>query len=311
MKSSTKRIAQEALIFWLRPYIERELPKWGTIYRALVGTPRTDTFWQDAGSRKVSNKWFGFETTSDLSNWTDRSTFFLRRWYDLPSQLLIHSAAGRGGVVVDVGANRGDFTLAAAAIVGPQGKVISFEPNPHMAAILRHDIYVNQFANVQVCQAGLADEKTVLSLQVPVVSSGGGTFGLLEIPNDPIANVAVEIGDDVIGDIRPDLIKTDVEGFEVKVIRGLRQTIELSRPVILTEVLEDTLRRCGSTREELFSLMTSLNYRGFGVGTQRTRGRQKLILGDMYSADDVVWVHSSRDPGELCADSGDLAAYAA
>ena len=156
----------------------------------------------------MRNKVFGFETDMDLSWWADRLTYFLGRWHDLPAQLLVHSAAGRGGTVVDVGANRGEFTLAAACIVGDRGRVVGFEADPRMAEILERDLARNCIRNVTVHRIGLGSEAAMLTLCVPFINSGKRKLRRNRERRGNDRELPVAVGDDVLEGIDPDLLRS-------------------------------------------------------------------------------------------------------
>lgn len=299
-------LTQKLIIASVAPYVRAELPKWGRVYRTMVGSFESEPFWSGAPVRSVRNKLYGFNTFCDLSKWPERQTFFLRRWFDLPAQLLILGAAGRGGTVVDVGANRGQFTLAAACIVGPSGRIISFEPNPAQAEVLRRDLERNGIDNVALHEIGLGDEDATLSLCVPHVNSGNASFGGFASEGETIENRRVRVGDEVLEGAKPDLIKIDVEGFELRVLRGLRTLITSVRPIILTEVVPEHLARCGTSAEELFEFMELLGYRGSGVATRRRGRHQVLSLGPPEASSDVVWTPVGYDPNDLVRSTADL-----
>lgn len=292
-------VAQKLIIAAVAPYIRAELPKWGRVYRTMVGSFEREPFWSGAPVRAVKNKLYGFSTLCDLSRWPERQTFFLRRWFDLPAQLLILGAAGRGGTVVDIGANRGQFTLAAASIVGPCGQIISFEPNPSQAEILRRDLERNGIRNVALHEIGLGDEDAILPLCVPHVNSGNASFGGFASEGDIVEGLRVRVGDDVLEGTKPDLIKIDVEGFELRVLRGLRRLITSARPIILTEVVPEHLARCGTSAGELFEFMEGFGYRGAGVSTRRRGRHQALSFCAPQLSSDVVWVPKGYDLGQL------------
>ena len=97
-----------------------------------VGDYRRSWLWANAQSRTVRGKLTGFTMELDLSQWADRATYFLGRWVDLEMQAFIEDVIRPGDQVVDVGANRGMFTLCASRLVGPEGKVLSFRAQPDL-----------------------------------------------------------------------------------------------------------------------------------------------------------------------------------
>ena len=87
--------------------------------------------------------------------------------------------------------------------------------------------------------------------------------------------VLTEVGDEVLAsDPRPiRLIKIDVEGFELKVLRGLTRTLAASHPVVITEVLEGQLNAAGSGRKDLVAFFLGLGYEPYGLASHRAGTR--------------------------------------
>ena len=152
-----RRMTQEAVIKIARPYISREFPGWGKVYAGLVGGYRKNAFWKEAPEKIIRGKTHGFLMHLDLSHWGDRLAFFLGRWYDLEKQLFLKDFLVEGDTVIDIGANRGMFTLCASRLVGGTGKVISFEPNPTSRGKLERDLNTNRISNVRVVPWGASD----------------------------------------------------------------------------------------------------------------------------------------------------------
>lgn len=288
-------LASSAIIFALRPYVSRELPAWGKVLHAVAGW-RRDWFWANAGSRTICERVTGRLMRLDLSQWSDRFTFFLGRWYDLECQIVIQRTVRPGDTVVDVGANRGMFSFLASQRVGAQGTVISFEPNPHCVKILQAEATANGIQNIEVHTCGLGDTNGTLPLFVPTVNSGEATFAKSRYADAKQIVVPVHIGDNLLATISPSLIKIDVEGFECRVLRGLRRTIERSRPIVLTEVISDNLNAAGSTVEELTTLMRTMDYKGFALHLKRQGRKHVLTLRDFNRGpfNDAIWLHHSR-----------------
>jgi FkbM family methyltransferase len=144
-----------------------------------------------------------------------------------------------GMVFYDLGANIGFFTLLASRIVGEKGKVISFEPDPEIAARLRRNVERNGFKNVLVVEAGIwsvggpvnfvaADDSSPDRGVGKFVSNGEAAQG------KPTQCVALD--EFVRNEPVPDVIKCDVEGAEVEVFRGARNLLAAHHPMVLCEL---------------------------------------------------------------------------
>jgi len=282
-----------------RPYVRRELPGWGHVYSTLIGGYQRDWLWAEAGVRVVRGKLHGYLMTLDLARWSDRLAFFLGRWYDLETQLLLRSMVKPGDVVIDIGANRGMFMLIAAHSVGASGKVICFEPNPRCVEVLLADVARNRLTNVDVRPVALGETSARLTLSIPTVNSGEATLGVSKYADSETIDCQCEVGDSELAAVYPAFIKIDAEGYECGVIGGLRQTLRRARPIVITEVAKRHMMLCGTSAEQLFGLMADANYTGYRVTLRVRNGRQEVGLApipcDMEEFD-VVWL-----PGEVVA----------
>lgn len=290
------------------PYSRLELPGWGRVL-ARFGVFRDD-LWKNAPRRTIRGKRHGYRMDLDLSNWSERHSFFLGRFYELGSQLLIEKAVRPGETVIDVGANIGMITLLAARCVGPAGIVHSFEPNPQAAARVAASLQANQIRNVTLHPCGLADAESELTLKVLTENTGMGTFA--DVPANQkqyitaTHRVQVRRGDDELpADLSgPALLKIDTEGFECRVIRGLDRTLRRLRPVITMEAMQCHLQRAGASLAELFELMRGYDYLPHSLGIFRHRLRYQLSIQPLKSPaelkeNNVVWlipgsVHAER-----------------
>jgi FkbM family methyltransferase len=152
-----------------------------------------------------------------------------------------------GRVFIDIGANVGFYTLAAA---NSFDIVYSFEPSPYTFGRLIHNLEINKFTSVTAINAGLSDVKSEMSLYINPFNNGGCSLNAF---SEAIKNlypdyvwqsvrVNVELLDEVIDSrdvIGIDLIKIDVEGHELSVIRGAQRTIATYRPLIYAEVAKE------------------------------------------------------------------------
>jgi len=286
-----RELSQSLIVAAAMPYIRAELPGWGRLLRLVAGW-RRDRLWDGAASRTITTKLYGHTLSLNMRKWTDRSTFFLGRWYDLETQTALWSLVHPGDLVVDIGANRGLFSLAASAAVGPRGRVIAIEPNPAEASILKRDLERNMIANVKVIGVGLSDREGIMTLHVPAGNSGEASFGMLPYPDEFAIDVPVKVGDRLLDKEHPSLIKIDVEGFEVRVLRGLEETLKRARPIVITEMIERQLVQCGSNRAEMIELMRKFGYQGFGMVLKREGLQHALQLTEDLTCrfNDMVWL---------------------
>ena len=158
-----------------------------------------------------------------------------------------------GDSFIDAGANIGLMTLVGAARVGPAGHVISCEPSPATARLLKRNIEANSFAWVNVEQAAIGDVIGRAELVEFEAGAGLHSFSPRERAGGHSVVVDVVRLDDLVGDRlpRPALVKLDIEGAEVSALRGARDLLKERRSVFIVEVEPDHLRRQGSSVAEL------------------------------------------------------------
>jgi FkbM family methyltransferase len=132
-------------------------------------------------------------------------------------------AAAAGVVFVDVGANIGSFTLPVAKSLGAGGRVIAVESSPTVFPYLKRNVELNGLTNVSLaqCAASDTDLQEVPFYEAPIDSFGMGSLGA-QFSGKPISVITRTL-DSILSERsvdRVDLIKVDVEGFEVGVFKG-------------------------------------------------------------------------------------------
>lgn len=173
-----------------------------------------------------------------------------------------------GDTFVDVGANIGLLTMLASRWVGPQGSVISFEPSGREFARLESHIDHNTLTNVRPMRAALGCREERRALHVAnAARSGLNTFkphfNYEDVTEAYTEMVPVLRLDDVVRaqDVaRVHAIKIDVEGDEVDVVMGAKDTITRDRPAIIVEMNSETSAPDAPARLALESLLRSLHY---------------------------------------------------
>ena len=156
----------------------------------------------------------------------------------------------------------------------------------------------NNLTQVQLRQLGLSDDAGTLTLHVPAVNSGEGSFATIASKEDVrTVTCPVVVGDEALSDVTPAFIKIDVEGFELHVLKGLAKLINRSKAPISIEFNAEALEAAGASAVELHSYLVSLGYRGFRTeGAGRAKGlRLRLVPLNLSKRNtfDALYLHES------------------
>jgi FkbM family methyltransferase len=187
--------------------------------------------------------------------------------YRAPALAPVFDAVLRpGDICYDVGANIGVYTLWAAGLVGPTGQVHAFEPVPPTMAVLTELVRLNRLDQV-----------------VPVASALGATVGETGLRSyQDASGLAHAVADTRYADHvarqdtldayagthrPPDLVKIDVEGAEIDVLRGAGDLLATHAPALLLEMLPSHLLRHGGGegQRELVGRLLDAGYMLFNL----------------------------------------------
>lgn len=150
------------------------------------------------------------------------------------------AAVQPGQVALDIGAAVGFYTLLLAKLVGPKGRVYSFEPMAESRAVLEENVRLNGLAHVTVTPKAVMDYSGELELHVN--NDGNVLHAHLEYAEGVNGVRFVSVPCLSIDDFWEDkgmpvhFMKIDVEGAEAKVLQGARRVIEACRPNLLIEL---------------------------------------------------------------------------
>ena len=187
-----------------------------------------------------------------------------------------------GDTVIEVGAHIGYIALFFSHLVGPRGRVITFEPGENNLPYVRAN--VARHPNVRLVEKAVGDRAATMKLNIENLTGQNNSLidhfeGLAA--NQRAAAVATEVRAvdvEVITldsfctaeALRPALLKIDVEGFEHEVLLGAREVLATHRPIVMVEVaLADILasdtnlacRHLVERQPELVHVHTSTNTR--------------------------------------------------
>jgi FkbM family methyltransferase len=129
--------------------------------------------------------------------------------------------------VWDIGANVGFFTEKFSKAVGPKGKVFAFDPSPQCIDVLKSKF--NNYDNVLIEPVGLSNSDGQVAFSLSSEADPTGGIGV-RTGHDHVINVNVITGDTFLKKnphSMPNYLKIDVEGFELDVLQGMSQLLQL------------------------------------------------------------------------------------
>ena len=164
-----------------------------------------------------------------------------------------------GGLVVDVGANIGMIAMQSAQLVGKSGRVIAIEPNPRIAAFCEKNLQLNGLENVTLLQTALGSEEGFVSFNCDpcddrsrVVTEGG-----VKVPLTTLDRVMERVPNGKIN-----LLKIDVEGFELSVLEGATKSLERTQWLYM-EVEAENYSKYGKTTESVMAILDAHGFDSF------------------------------------------------
>jgi FkbM family methyltransferase len=150
-----------------------------------------------------------------------------------------------GDQVLDIGANIGWYTYTFSQLVGHTGRVFSVEPVPPTFELLTYCVRRLGLRNVELFNFAMSDAPGSATMEVPRYDRGGENFYAARIVGPSAADAALRTFtvpitsiDDLLGSrlTRLAFVKCDVEGHELRVLRGARATLARSHPALLVEI---------------------------------------------------------------------------
>jgi FkbM family methyltransferase len=283
----------------LRPY-----PGWhlGTGERE---SGRLSTDWR----RRVWNK----VTAPVLTTWLDglnvyaypgneiSRAVFVTGYYE-PNEFFLLAQVFRPGMIfVDVGANMGLYTIFAARKIGERGTVLAIEPSTRECGRLLKNVLANSLSNVRLVRKAVSDSLSDVDLLVAEDRwSGHNTLGAFAY-GTPLAakeTVRTERLDDIVlreGLSRVDVVKLDVEGSELRALKGAVGILERFHPMLLLEVSDRALCHQGCNSAQIWDFCRQRGYQIFAFD-KRTGLPVPAQQMPYYDSENVVAVPDSYQP---------------
>jgi FkbM family methyltransferase len=237
------------------------------------------------GWRRIQTK-HGFQMKLNLQDWIPQDIFIMGE-FEPATSTVAKQLLRNGDMVVDVGANIGYFSLLFSRCVGTEGRVYSFEPVPKLASALLKNANLNQFEQITLSNLALSDHDGHACFYVgPEDNSGLSSLRQPRGSSDTL-DVKLERFDQIFNlDQDIALVKIDVEGAELAVLRGMNDYLRNKHPYILIEVTQRFLKEMDDSEQSLLEYMHSLGYSCYVIGDTQIEllHSRKQPLPDQWNA---------------------------
>ena len=190
-------------------------------------------------------------------------------WANLRDLSWLKGKEVKEGVVIDVGANIGAFTLKVLMNNRNKIQLHSFEPNPTVFEQLLNNSQLNPqiTAQLKLNKIGLSNQEGFLDFYWSNLNSGGGSFTPnsknLNVEKISVTTLDKYVEDNSIRNVT--FIKIDVEGYEPFVLEGAINTIREFKPELFIEVSPEWWAKNGFDTNEVLTNLYDLGYKMFPV----------------------------------------------
>jgi FkbM family methyltransferase len=172
-----------------------------------------------------------------------------------------------GGVLIDVGANQGFYSILASRVVGRSGRVIAFEPAISERRKLRRNLALNRCRNVVVEALAVGSEEGTADFHLCLGHQGSWSSLKKPAPDATEKSQRVHVQVTTLDAYASrvalegvDIVKIDVEGGELNVLRGATNLIDRFQPVLLCELEDRRTRQWGYAASEILDFIRARGY---------------------------------------------------
>lgn len=253
-------------------------------------------FAKSAPTQSIEKVRFGIRLSLNLQEYL-QSWIYVFGAYELPTVKFIRSYLRPGDLAMDVGGQIGYLSIVMATSADRKTRVLSFEPESDNIQRFKTNTSLNGLTNVNLVEQAVSDRIGSIRLYLSSDSNAGTHSTIKENTNVsdryvdiPCTTIDAEV--EQRGLQRVDLIKVDVEGGEIDVIKGAINTLKNYQPVVITE-LGDALQKARGLSTDEFKLF--LQEHGFHCYIINEDGTlSESPVGTFHLMDNVVFVPQTR-----------------
>lgn len=216
----------------------------------------------------------------------------LFRAYNIVQTNHFKAQVKKGMAVLDVGANIGYFTLIAASLVGEEGKVVAFEPEPSHFGLLNRNVKANRYNNVTLVQKAVSNKTEEVKLFLQKNNLAAHQIWDPHDGSQFVTVPAITLDEYCENENlkKVDFIKIDVQGAEGAVLQGMRSIMDENRALkIVMEFWPAGMTAFGIDPKECINELTSRGFMLFDVNeeTRTIHPTDMTRLMEKYSKSDT------------------------
>lgn len=232
--------------------------------KSIFGKTHSAKTWEIITFRKIKIR-------IDLSKQMGNAIYW-RGAHDWAPIFVLEKNLHSGDTFIDIGANQGEYALWAARKIGNEGLLVAYEPSEEIFDQLEENIKLNQTSTptVRLRKIGLSDKPGFLKLYTKKGKNEGVNTVFptkdhdLEIGKIELTTLDMEVEKLKIQQIS--LIKIDVEGAELNVLKGSKNTLSNYKPKLLVEINRQSCLSAGYDSTEIITFLESFHYELFVIG---------------------------------------------
>lgn len=246
---------------------------------------RPSNAYYKASSIRVCNR-YGINYRLDISDYQNWLLYF---YCKVDSSFGVLGYLKPADVILDMGGNIGQTAMMMAKAAGEQSKIYSFEPFPNTYGMFVSNLKLNPELQkrVVITQCALGNAPSMLQMYKDC-ESNSGSYRIFtskavgkEMIQVPVSTIDIFVKENNL--LKIDLIKIDVEGFEMNVLKGAATTLQALKPDLFIELNDGSLKEQGSSAVEMLSFLKKIGYIIFKDGeTTEIQNKDVLKHIDIY-----------------------------